>query len=192
MAKLIILEGLSRTGKTTISNHLCENGFGRIISLKEKMPEGCDLASFYKGTFYSYDAFFKAFPDETFILDRSFLSEMVFSQFFNRECQISEDYIAEFLDNHDIAMYYLTNTHRDYIKRGPKDRHIYTEQEYMTLDKTFENSLKDIINMLEGCNVIGDFVYTPRDYQLPFLKIDTTENNLYETINLIKQDYETR
>ena len=63
MAKLIILEGLSRTGKTTIANNLHANEYGRIISLKEKMPEGCDLASFYKGTFYSYDAFFRAFPE---------------------------------------------------------------------------------------------------------------------------------
>ena len=39
MAKLIILEGLSRTGKTTIANNLRDNNYGRIVSLKEKMPE---------------------------------------------------------------------------------------------------------------------------------------------------------
>ena len=74
MAKLIILEGLSRTGKTSIAKNLCDNGYGRIISLKEKMPDGCDLASFYKGTFFSYDAFFRAFPEETFIFGENLKS----------------------------------------------------------------------------------------------------------------------
>ena len=102
-------------GKTSIANDLHANGYGRIISLKEKMPDGCDLASFYKGTFYSYDAFFRAFPEETFILDRSFVSEMVYSQFFGRVCQISNDYVSEFLETHDIQIYFLTNSHLDYM-----------------------------------------------------------------------------
>ena len=47
MAKLIILEGLSRTGKTTIANHLRDNGYGRIVSIQDKMPQCEDLTSFY-------------------------------------------------------------------------------------------------------------------------------------------------
>ena len=189
MAKLIILEGLSRTGKTTIANNLHKNGYGRIISLKEKMPDNCDLASFYKGTFYSYDAFFRAFPKETFILDRSFVSEMVYSRFFDRHCQISNEYVSEFLETHDVKVYFLSNNHEDYMKRGPKDKIIYDEKQYKQINDLFEDSLKTCMSMIEGCEIVGDFVLMPRDKELPFLKIDTSQNNLEQTINLIKEDY---
>ena len=85
MAKLIILEGLSRTGKTTISNKLESEGFGRIISLIDKRPIDTDIQSFYKGVASISNEFYKAFPEETFILDRSFLSELVYCEFFERE-----------------------------------------------------------------------------------------------------------
>ena len=141
MAKLIILEGLSRTGKTTIANHLRDKGCGRIVSIKDKMPECEDLTSFYKGCFYSYDAFFEAFPDETFILDRSFLSEMVYPKLFDRPKAINAKYIFDFVNKHQIHLFHLTNTFTDYIDRGPKDRYKYTEDDYNILDYLFMANL---------------------------------------------------
>jgi len=171
MAKLIILEGLSRTGKTSIAKNLCDNGHGRIISLKEKMPDGCDLASFYKGTFFSYDAFFRAFPEETFILDRSFLSEMVYSKFFGRIPAINNRYIIDFVNEHDIQLFYLSNKHLDYMKRGPKDRIIYDAKDYSRLTGLFTRAV-DLVQGLSGLDNITE--------------IDTSKNNLEQTINLIK------
>jgi len=171
MAKLIILEGLSRTGKTSIAKDLCDNGLGRIISLKEKMPDRCDLSSFYKGTFFSYDAFFKAFPEETFILDRSFLSEMVYSKFFGRIQSIDNNYINEFLESHDIKLFYLHNKHLDYMKRGPKDRIVYDAKDYARLMNLFRKSLRSIAE-------------TP----ISWMAIDTSTNNLERTTNLIKRN----
>jgi hypothetical protein len=169
MCKLIILEGLSRTGKTTIANHLRDNGYGRIVSIQDKMPQCEDLTSFYKGCFYSYDAFFEAFPNETFILDRSFLSEMVYPKFYNRDPSISSNYILDFITKHDIHLFMLGNVHKDYIDRGPKDSYTYTSDDYLILENLFAESL-----MLVERYIKSDV-------------IDTTNNNIEQTINLIEQ-----
>ena len=169
MAKLIILEGLSRTGKTTIANDLKDHGYGRIVSIKNKMPECEDLTSFYKGCFYSYDAFFDAFPDETFILDRSFLSEMVYPKFYDRDPSISANYILDFITKHDIHLFMFSNVHKDYIDRGPKDSYTYTPDDYLILEQLFSESL-----MLVERYIKSDV-------------IDTTNNNIEQTIKLIKQ-----
>ena len=168
MAKLIILEGLSRTGKTTIANHLRDNGYGRIVSLKEKMPECKDMTSFYKGCFYSYDAFFEAFPDETFILDRSFLSEMVYPELFKRPTSINANYIFDFVTNHEIHLFLLTNKHSDYLERGPKDCFVYTETDYDILTYLFDQNLAKVERYIKSS------------------VINTSENNITETITLIK------
>jgi thymidylate kinase len=174
MAKLIILEGLSRTGKTSIAKNLCDNGLGRIISIKDKMPEGCDLTSFYKGTFYSYDAFFRAFPEETFILDRSFLSELVYSKFFGRNQAFNAMYLVDFFKSHEIKLFYLWNEHLDYMKRGPKDRIIYDAKDYARLKNLFGKA----INLVEELN------YKPESISC----INTSEFNLEQTTNFIKQN----
>lgn len=170
MCKLIILEGLSRTGKTTIANNLRDNSYGRIVSLKEKMPECKDMTSFYKGCFYSYDAFFEAFPDETFILDRSFLSEMVYPEFFERPKSIDANYIFDFVNNHDIHLFLLTNEHSDYVKRSPKDRYKYTEDDYKILTYLFNQNLGKVERYINS-NII-----------------DTSKNSIIETITLIKNN----
>lgn len=165
MAKLIILEGLSRTGKTTISNYLKNNGYGRLISLKNKMPKNCDLYSFYKGCNISYDAFLSAFPEETFILDRSFLSEMVFSRHFSRQMSITKTYILDFVRLHQIKLFYLTNSHEDYLKRSPKEN--YSKTDYEKLNNLFHSSL----SFLED--------------SITWNEICTSSNTLEETINII-------
>lgn len=170
MAKLIILEGLSRTGKTTIANHLRDYSYGRIVSLKEKMPECKDMTSFYKGCFYSYDAFFEAFPDETFILDRSFLSEMVYPDFFGRPTSIDANYIFDFVHNHEIHLFLLTNKHSDYVERGPKDRYKYTEDDYTILYHLFDQNLAKVERYINSSI------------------INTSENSIIETITLIKHN----
>jgi len=170
MANLIILEGLSRTGKTTIANQLKKDGYGRIVSIDEKMPECKDLTSFYKGCFYSYDAFFKAFPDETFILDRSFLSEMVYPEFFERPPSFDPNYIFDFINRHKIYLFMLGNLHKDYMDRGPKDSYTYTEEDYMILEYLFSKNLMLVERYINSAI------------------IDTSFNNIEQTIKLIKQN----
>ena len=137
------------------------------------MPDGCDLTSFYKGTFFSYDAFFRAFPNETFILDRSILSEMVYSKFFGRTRAFDNTYLTEFIESHDIKLFYLWNDHLDYMKRGPKDRIIYDAKDYSRLKNLFGQSIIE----LECANTLIPSICT----------IDTSKNNIKQTTNFIKK-----
>ena len=166
MAKLIILEGLSRTGKTTISNRLKDDGFGRIISLVDKRPIDTDIQSFYKGVASISNEFYKAFSDETFVLDRSFLSELVYCEFFEREPSATEEYVKDLLENNEVILFYLYNEYSDYQKRSPKDRHIFTEEAYEKLRKSF----------------VSEKLKLP----IESFSIDTSENNLEQVYNIIK------
>ena len=166
MAKLIILEGLSRTGKTTISNRLKDEGLGRIISLVDKRPINTDIQSFYKGIGLISNEFYKAFPEETFILDRSFLSELVYCDFFERQPSADKEYIDDLLENNEVILFYLYNDYSDYQKRSPKDRHIFTEDEYEKLRKLF------LINKL--------------NLSIESFSIDTSTKNLEQVYNIIK------
>jgi hypothetical protein len=65
-----------------------------------------------------------------FILDRSFLSEIVYSKIFNRESSATRDYIIDLIENNEVKLFYLYNSHEDYIERSPKDRYVYTKEEY--------------------------------------------------------------
>lgn len=166
MAKLIILEGLSRTGKTTISNKLEFEGFGRIISLVDKRPIDTDIQSFYKGVASISNEFYKAFPEETFILDRSFLSELVYCEFFERELSAEDNYVKDLLENNEVILFYLYNDYSDYQKRSPKDRHIFTEDEYEKLRKLFINKKLNL--------------------SIETFSIDTSTQNLEQVYNIIK------
>lgn len=137
MAKIIIIDGLSRTGKTSICNKLEESDNGRIISLKLKMPIGLDIYSFYKGVGLISMEFYKAFPNEIFILDRSFLSELVFSNFFKRRPSITESEINQLCKENEVQLYLMLNTFEDYLKRSPKDSYIYNQNEYNLLRTEF-------------------------------------------------------
>lgn len=134
MANLIILEGVSRTGKSSITKILSnEYGF-KHISIVDKMPdfiESDKLPAFYHGMHIISNQFFKALPNETFVLDRSFLSEIVYSKFFNRTSFINcDDVISDLLFDNNFVMINLTATYENYLERVPKDKMVYTESDF--------------------------------------------------------------
>jgi thymidylate kinase len=140
MANLIIIEGLSRTGKSTICSEISKrNGF-RNLSVVEKMPEYVEnLPDFYHGMHVYSNAVFKAFPEETFILDRSFLSEQVYSRFFQRPSYIQKgSVINDILFDNNFILVYLSNRYRNYIDRSPKDKIVYTEDQFLQQKDLFE------------------------------------------------------
>jgi thymidylate kinase len=139
MANLIILEGVSRTGKSSLTKSLSEKFGFRNISIKNKMPESIDnLPDFYQGMHMMANEFFAAFPDETFILDRSFISELVYSKTFSRKTYINEDeVIADLLHDNNFVIVNLSTIHAEYLKRAPKDKRIYSLYEFNLQKDTF-------------------------------------------------------
>lgn len=177
MANLIILEGVSRTGKSSITTMLSEKHGFRNISVKNKQPEFIEnLPDFYHGMHVMANEFFKSFKDETFVLDRSFISELVYSKSFNRKTYISkDDLITDLLHDNNFILINLITTHQEYLNRLPKDKKIYTFQEF--------NKHKDLF-----------FYYTEQfktkysknDWQNKFIEIDTNQNSIEKCVQKIE------
>jgi thymidylate kinase len=170
MANLIILEGLSRTGKTSISKLISSNYGYRSLSIKNKMPDYVkNLPDFYHGMQVYSNEIFRAFPDQTFILDRSFLSELVYSRFFNRSSYIKEDGIIEDLLQNNFILVYLNNDHENYMKRSPKDKIIYTKSEFESQKMLFDSFFNEYQNLNKD-----------QKWKNRFVEISTIKNSIYE------------
>jgi len=184
MAKLIILEGISRTGKSSISKELSKRYGYRNISIAQKMPEHVDhLPDFYHGMHVISNEFFKSFEDETFILDRSFISELAYSKFFNRTSYITQDdTICDLLHDNQFILVNLVTTHQEYLKRIPKDKKIYDFNEF--------NKQKDLFYWY-----FEDYKtrYPSADWSDRFLEIDTNffsiENCIEQIEGLVKKNF---
>jgi|688.fasta_scaffold731607_1 thymidylate kinase len=177
MANLIILEGLSRTGKSTITKKLSERYGFNNISLKEKMPECVEsLPDFYHGIHVISNEFFRSFNDKTFILDRSFISELVYSRFFGRKTHIKEDtVVGDLLLDNNFVIFNLQTIHKNYMDRTPKDRRIYSFSEFNKQKDSFYWYFEHYKNIdKKNC-------WTNR-----FIEIDTDENSINETIDIIE------
>jgi thymidylate kinase len=178
MANLIILEGLSRTGKSTISKHLSEKFGYRNISVKEKMPDYIEhLPDFYHGIHVSSNVFYQAFKEETFVLDRSFLSELVYSRSFNRHSYICNgDIINDLLFDNNFILIYFSNRYKTYIERSPKDKIVYTEDEF--------HKQKDLFEWYFDSHKKH---FTSEEWQNRFLRISSVDNSIEESITQIEE-----
>lgn len=177
MANLIILEGLSRTGKSSITKKLSEKYEFNNISLREKMPHCVEsLPDFYHGIHVISNEFFKSFKDSTFILDRSFISELVYSRFFGRKTYVKDDtVVGDLLLDNNFVIFNLQTIHKNYIGRTPKDRRIYSFDEF--------NKQKDSFYWyFEHYKNIND----QDSWKHRFIEIDTNVNSIDQTIEIIE------
>jgi thymidylate kinase len=181
MANLIILEGVSRTGKSTLTKLLSEKLGYRHISIKDKSPEYIEnLPDFYQGMHVISQEFFRTFPDETFILDRSFLSELVYSKSFNRSTYVKQgNYIQDLLHDNNFILVNLVTTHTEYLNRTPKDLKIYSYKEF--------NKQKDLFYFFFETYKT---YYDSNIWKNRFLEIDTNESSIEECFHLIARQIE--
>lgn len=169
MANLIILEGVSRTGKSSITKSLSSKfGFKRI-SIENKNPDYIKcLPDFYQGMQVIANEFFKSLEHETFILDRSFLSEIVYSKAFNRNSYITDgDVISNLLHDNNFVLINLTSTHETYLKRIPKDKKPYTYTEYAKQKDLFYYFYEHYKNY-----------YKTKDWSCRFMELDTNFHSI--------------
>lgn len=175
MANLIILEGVSRTGKSSISKKLSSQFRYRNISISNKNPDYIEnFPDFYHGMHMISLEFFKAFPNETFILDRSFLSELVYSSVFNRNTHVKKDFICDLLHDNNFILVNLTTSHDEYLNRLPKDRKIYTLEEFE----------EQRIMFFEFFEIYRKY-YDNKNWQDRFMEINTNLLSIDECSNLI-------
>jgi thymidylate kinase len=111
---------------------------------------------------------FKAFPNETFILDRSFISELVYAKAFKRESYITEGrIIADLLHDNNFVIVNLTSTHETYLTRIPKDKKVYTYTEYSNQKDFFYWFYEHYKNY-----------YVGKDWNSKFLELDTNQQTI--------------
>jgi thymidylate kinase len=177
MANLIILEGLSRTGKSTISKALSDRYGYKNISIKDKMPDYVDhLPDLYHGMHISANSFFSAFKDETFVLDRSFLSELVYSRYFERKSYITQgETINDLLFDNNFILVYFSNRYKNYVERVPKDKIVYNEDQFCRQKDLFEWYFDSHKTHFE------DKLWNER-----FIRISSSENSIEQSIELIE------
>ena len=182
MANIIILEGLSRSGKTSLTNALVERHGYRCISIKDKMPEYVkNLSDFYHGMHVITNEFFRTFKDETFVIDRSFLSEMVYSRFFDRPSYITQgEVINDLLFDNNFILVYLSNRYSNYVERKPKDKFVYTEQDFTKQKDLFEWFFDSHKKHFEN-----------QDWQDRFIRISSVENTIEQSLELIENKINT-
>lgn len=183
MANLIILEGVSRTGKSSITSMLSEKHGFRSISVKNKQPEFIEnLPDFYHGMHIVANEFFKAFNEETFVLDRSFISELVYSRAFGRKTYINkDDLITDFLHDNNFLLINLITTHQEYLNRLPKDKKVYTYDEF--------NNHKDLFFYYTEHFKTH---YTHKKWQSSFIEIDTNQNSIEKCVQKIEECLENK
>ena len=134
------------------------------------------LPDFYHGMHVISKEFFDAFPEETFILDRSFISELVYSKAFGRKTYIKSEDIFEMLKDNNFILLNMNTIYSNYLKRVPKDKKVYTENEF--------NRQKDLFYwFFENYKT----AYSTKKWQSRFIELDTNSTPIADCIENIIQ-----
>ena len=140
MAKLLIIEGLERSGKSTQVQILRQLPNVKGISLKNKEPFDIvkNMGDYHYGMHVIMLEVYKEFPDCTFVLDRSFISEFVYSEWYNRKVTIHDNAIEQMFKENDVYLFYFHCCHDKYIERKPKNKNLLSEKDF--------NKQRDLFN----------------------------------------------
>lgn len=156
MANLIIFEGLERCGKGSIINLLNQKITYKKIEAEAKQPVTIPydhLGILYEGMHQFAAQLYKNLPGETFLIDRYFISEFVYSQQFQRNSYMTKDYIQDLCDNNKVIVFYLKNTHQDYLDRGPKNKITLTEEQYGHMQDLFAINIVSIKSSVDNIKI---------------------------------------
>jgi thymidylate kinase len=154
MAKIIVFEGIERCSKSTMIDML-DGQYGKKMDPGKKQPEHIkfeDLGVLYEGMHQFAEKFFKL-VDDTFLIDRFFASEFVYSDHFDRRTCMTIDYVKELCDNNEVHMFYMENTHRDYINRGPKNKIKLSDIDWLNMQNLFENYIRLFEDQVPKLNI---------------------------------------
>lgn len=163
---ILIFEGVDKSGKTTLRNDVARElrksyGGDRIVEYKAtiKPTSAADAHVAY----LQYKAIFDLAnqnPDKLFILDRSYISEMVYSQVMRCYEGMLDERYAEFLDRKDVLI-----VHVDAEDDVLKERFIAQGETYVGPEHI--SSLKSRYDdLFTGRKLHLLKIQTPSDHQL--------------------------
>jgi thymidylate kinase len=140
------MEGIERCGKGSMVDVLNIKHGIKKIEPKPKQPVTIPfehLGILYEGV-HQFAAQFYKIVDETFLIDRYFLSEFVYAKQFKRNSYMTMEYIKDLCDNNEVIVFYLQNTYNDYVERGPKNLKILSEDDYNYMIGLFDEYITKI------------------------------------------------
>lgn len=157
---LLIVEGNEGTGKTTLINQLMD----KIPFVYVKYPKEV------KDTYLMLNNFARS--NQLFVLDRSFISDLVYRRLDHKKGQMTLFQIGRLCDEneHRIKIIFCSNKNafENAMKRG--ENNITVDSVHKLLDNEFY-SIKNIINCFTEIETLDyDYEYDSVDDVLDFLK----------------------
>jgi len=157
MKKVILFDGLPRTGKTTVAalltTKLKQQGYNAFLySMKDNIPEYAreHIAYFYAGCVEAFYGFVDNMPEDAIILcDRSPFTELVYGPIRQKNIGLEamiippED-LRSRLKALDYTLLILDNTYDLYIERGAAEKNglTYSEEAFYSLRKSMLDEAK--------------------------------------------------
>ena len=106
---------------------------------------------------------------------------MVYSRFFNRPSYITQgDVINDLLFDNNFILVYLSNRYQTYIDRQPKDKILYSEQDFAKQKDLFEWYFDSHKKHFDN-----------QDWQDRFIRISSVENTIEQSLELIENKINT-
>lgn len=138
---MIILEGIDGTGKTAIANFLENKGMKKFHY--DYDPSNCDLESKYLKPILNYN--------DNYIMDRSFISELVYGPVIRNSCRINKAQLERIIKayaNKNVYIIYLTAEKNILLKRRKDNINDYQNIEtyYEGLNKRY----KKVMNVMKN------------------------------------------
>jgi thymidylate kinase len=174
MAKLIIFEGIERCGKGSMIDILHGKHDIKKLEPKPKQPVTIPfehLGILYEGV-HQFAAQLYKIVDDTFLIDRYFLSEFVYAKQFKRGSYMTMEYIKDLCDNNEVTVFYLQNTYEDYVERGPKNLKILSKDDYNYMISLFDEYISKVNLSIPNITI----------YQ-----IDTHKKSVQDVYNIVKE-----
>ena len=157
---IYIYEGVDLSGKSTLANKKAEAMNIPIIKKKLEVFKHLDKEFLSSNqievvTQMFFESIYPLGKKYDFILDRSLLSSLVFSKYFERT--VSLDYIYKYLFTPELSQYieiYLVTTNQKSIERRFMDRgeKLFTLKELIFLQNLYDETAKTLID--GGCSII--------------------------------------
>lgn len=178
--KLLILEGLSRTGKTSVAKQLESEGWINLSIPNKTLFQyhKIHIPAIYQGMHIAIMETAKRFlrNGKNVCLDRSFVSELAYSKVFNRQTLMDPEGAIEELNDLNMTMVLFDVSHKNYIDRIPHEAKIYSKEIFDTMRNEFDIAFS-----------FSSYAHNRNNSNNTYLTIDTNLVSIKDSINFIKE-----
>jgi thymidylate kinase len=174
MAKIIIIEGCSRSGKSSLAASLWSlYNIPHLVHPGHIIPKGLneqEKGLYFKGAVHQLQLMQDMLPkDFVFIAERSAVSAYAYDLALGRETVMSIVELNNMYKAHDILSFNLRVDYKDYLERGAyaKDKFIYSADDHSCIERYIDSGLAVISNEMHS--------YDSSKYTSAYILIDAVK-----------------